>query len=298
MSTVTTTTHRKVVAVGVDGSPQATAAARFAADFAARNAWDLWLISAYQVPAVPAAAYVAFLHTSRTAAAAALQATLDHVRVAPHVHLRTLLQQGPVNAVLTEVCSEAQLLVLGQHHLALIDRAREGNHTAAIVARATCPVTVVPASWDPHHTALRPIIVALDGVSDAHAALTLAFDDASARLASVVVMHVTTTPFDEIADSDIIADLAEIVAGAKQDYPDVSVRIRLVDGEVAQAIVDQSEAASVVVLGRPHHHRLGSWHWSVARGVLDVVACPVTVVADNQLPARPADGFSEQVAHV
>lgn len=286
-----TTARRRVVAVGVDGSPQATAAARYAADFAARNAWDLWLVSTYQVPAVPASVVPTFIHSGRRAAATALQETLDQVRVAPHVRLRTLVQQGLVNDILTSVSTEVQLLVLGQHHLALIDRARDGNHAAAIVSGASCPVTVVPASWDPHHTALRPIVVALDGVSDAHAALGLAFDDAAARHASVIVMHVTNPPCDEAADSEVIANLAEIVAGAKGDFPDVPVRITLVDGPVGEAIVEQSGTASVVVLGRPHHHHLGSWHWSVARGVLDEVDCPVTVVAVEHV------GSNRQSAH-
>lgn len=296
-----TAAHHKVVAVGVDGSPQATAAARYAADFAARNAWDLWLISAYQVPKVTASANPVSLHRSRNVAATALQATLDQVRVAPHVHLRTRVQPGPVNEVLTEVCAEVQLLVLGQHHLALLDPARGANHAVAVISRASCPVTVVPANWDPHHTSLRPIVIALDGVADAHAALKLAFDDAAARRASVVVLHARTLFSDEIEDSEVTSDLAEIVAGAKQDFPDVPVLITLVDGPVGQAILDQSGVASVVVLGRPHHHHLGSWHWSVARAVLNDVACPVTVVADEKVRARrqaapPAVDLSGQAA--
>lgn len=285
MSPVTITAHRKIVAVGVDGSPESTAAARYAAEFAARDAWDLWIVSAYQVPPVPASGYTTSMSASRSVAATALQETLDQVRIAPHVRLRTLLQPGEVASVLTGLCAEVQLLVLGQHHLALLDQAHEGNHASAAVSRATCPVTVVPASWDAHHTALRPVVVALDGVADAHAALALAFDDAAARRASVVVIHVTNPPLDEVQDSEVIANLAEIVAGAKQDFPDVPVRITLLDGPVSQAIVEQSATASVVVLGRPHHHHLGSWHWSVARGVLDAVACPVTVVAVDHDPS-------------
>ena len=279
MSTVTTSTAaRRVVAVGVDASTQALAAARYAADFADREKWDLWLVCAYQAPSVPAEVFRTFLHASRAEALASLQTLLTKVRIAPHVRLRTMVQQGPATATLTNVSKEVQLLVLGQHHLEL-DGSHQRNHASTVISGASCPVTIVPASWEKGRTALRPVFLALDGLTDAHQALALAFDDAASRHASVVALHATPGPQDQTANAEMMADLAEILAGARQDFPDVPVRTMMLEDAVAPAIIEQSASASVVILGRPHHHHLGSWHWSVARGVLDEASCPVTVVA-------------------
>jgi len=81
------------------------------------------------------------------------------------------------------------------------------------------------------------------------------------------------------------ASLGAVLAGAKQDHPDVEVRTLLVSGDPPVRIVDESVVAQLMVVGRPHSgRRLGSWSRSVARAVMDRSLCPLLIAP----PVAPA----------
>ena len=72
--------------------------------------------------------------------------------------------------------------------------------------------------------------------------------------------------------------LAELVAGVKQDHPDVDVQTLLLVGDPWARILDESIVAGLVVVGHPHRHSgLGSWSRSVARAVMDHSHCPLLI---------------------
>ena len=73
-------------------------------------------------------------------------------------------------------------------------------------------------------------------------------------------------------------NLGEILAGERQDHPDIAVRMRVVPGDPAEQIVRLSTTAGLMVVGEPHRFRGGSWARSVARAVLDRTNYPLAIV--------------------
>jgi nucleotide-binding universal stress UspA family protein len=122
------------------------------------------------------------------------------------------------------------------------------------------------------------VVVALDGETRAEPALRLAFEEAERRRSAVVGLHAVPLRADGSSLRLEQAWLAELLAGARQDHPDVPVRTVLVPGDPAERIIEGSIRAELMVVGRPHRgHRLGSWSRSVARAVLDRSFCPLVV---------------------
>jgi nucleotide-binding universal stress UspA family protein len=76
-----------------------------------------------------------------------------------------------------------------------------------------------------------------------------------------------------------VRDLEEILAAAKESHPDLTLSVRLVGGDVAQAILDASAGVRLMVVGRPHRTGLGAvWRRSVTQAVLATARCPLVVV--------------------
>jgi nucleotide-binding universal stress UspA family protein len=77
--------------------------------------------------------------------------------------------------------------------------------------------------------------------------------------------------------------LAESVAGFADRYPEVPVRRRLVRGSAAGALVEESKAAQLVVVGaRGRGSAAGLLLGSVSHAVLHHAHCPVAVVRKLQ----------------
>ena len=95
-----------------------------------------------------------------------------------------------------------------------------------------------------------------------------------------------------MAVNDDLVTLAEILAGWKADRPDVTVHTVILPGEPVEVIVDASTKAGLMVVGRPHQPRLGSWTRSVARAVLRAAHCPLAIVppSDSANLAPPPAG--------
>ena len=66
------------------------------------------------------------------------------------------------------------------------------------------------------------------------------------------------------------------VASLLMDVADGSARV--VEGSVVDALVDESHAAALVVVGRRGRHTLPAALGSVSRGVAERAVCPVVVV--------------------
>lgn len=150
--------------VGVDGSLASAAAARWAADRAARDKASLVVVHAYQVTAPPSAVRPGVTRAMRRAA------RLDAERL-----LRSLVEQLPAGAavqqvpvegmsdeVLLERCNGAELLVLGARPRRNHAHARFVGSTATRCLRvAQCPVVLVPGIHT-EDAATRPPVAATD----------------------------------------------------------------------------------------------------------------------------------------
>jgi nucleotide-binding universal stress UspA family protein len=135
-------------------------------------------------------------------------------------------------------------------------------------------------------TSRRPAVVAVDGTTAAASALRVGFDEAAIWRLPLTVLH--ARPDDDTATDaeERRVNIEEILAGWKADQPDVAVHSEVVPGDPADLIAEYSENAALVVVGRPHRRRLGSWARSVANAVLGHCECPLVVVPESAPPFR------------
>jgi nucleotide-binding universal stress UspA family protein len=79
-------------------------------------------------------------------------------------------------------------------------------------------------------------------------------------------------------------NIEEILAGWKEDNPDVLVQVEVVAGDPADAIRDHADHAGLMVVGRAHQRRFRSWSQSVASAVLDHCRCPLVIAPEASTP--------------
>ena len=72
-------------------------------------------------------------------------------------------------------------------------------------------------------------------------------------------------------------DIGVVLSRWKQDHPDVAISTAIVAGDPDAQLIRWSKTAAVLVVGRPHEHRWGSWTRSVARTVMRQTHCPLIV---------------------
>ena len=268
---------REIVAVGVDGTPESVQAAQWAVQAANLRHVDVLLVNAYTVsmtsPELPPEAVGAV----RRAAERVVNEVASQLVVAPTMKVGTLVELASPVTLLLRISATAALMVLGGHHFNLVDRLLTGPVTSAVAAQADCPVVVVPGTGASTTATTRSVVVALDGETAGTATLDFAFAEAELRRCSLVALHAIAVR-EALSDQGSRTSLAEVLAGHEQSHPDIPVQTLFIAGEPEDAIVDQSWAAALIVVGRPHRRRLGSWSRSVAKAVLEHTHCPLVVV--------------------
>ena len=206
-----------------------------------------------------------------------MREVVSQLIVPPTMRVDTLVELASPVTLLLRVSATATLLVLGGHHFNLVDRLLTGPVASAVAAEANCPVVIVPGAGISAGPRTRSVVVALDGETAARGTLDFAFAEAELRRCSVVALHAFSVR-EALSDESRRTDLAEVLAGHEQSHPDIPVRTLFIPGEPDDAIIDSSLSAALVVVGRPHRRRLGSWSRSVAKAVLDQTHCPLVVV--------------------
>jgi nucleotide-binding universal stress UspA family protein len=276
-----------LLVVGLDRSAESLAAARYAASEAEMRGCDILLVHAF--PAAPANApeMEAVWSASRTSAEQLVASVAAQLAISPRVHIHTLAEPGDPMAVLEDVARQGEMLVLGRDHVSWGKRVLQGKVTSHVTRRVTCPVVVVPRGWRTGHVGKPPpVVVALDGQTNAESALSLAFREAQLRATRLVVLHAEPigTSARDVAAAGF--DLAVLLAKWKQDHPDVTVSTVLVSGDPDVQLVRWSRSATVLVVGRPHQRGWGSWVRSIARNVMSRTRCPLIIAPQNPVPVR------------
>lgn len=191
-----------------------------------------------------------------------------------------LSAQAPVD-ILEQEARAAQLLVIGVDDISWWDRVFGGAIAGYLANHAACPVIAVPESTFPT-TAHRGVVVTLDGDTSATGPLQFAFDQASARGNHLHVLH-ATPPGTVASDTEASrANIAEVLAGWKERYPDVRLTRQFVMGEPGDQCRRATAHAELVVVGRPHHKSaVFAITHPVASQVLRGAQCPVAVVPSD-----------------
>ncbi|HLH83631.1 MAG TPA: universal stress protein [Trebonia sp.] len=152
-------------------------------------------------------------------------------------------------------------------------------------------------------SAVRRIVVGVDGSAESAAALRWACREASLRGAAVHAVHAREAPCHSMAsyavsarcrphdDTDGMDDMWRTVLPGH--VPGVQIRTEVADGLAARVLLDRCEGADMLVLGTasdtPGAPRPAG---PVIRACLRRAACPVVVigVAQEPLPHRDAAG--------
>ncbi len=287
---------RRTVVVGVDGSPQALRAVRWAVPEACRRQAVLQLVTALaltedtldELPGLGQAPYGQYL---REAAEKGLVAAADvAAEVDPDVPVERELVLGFPAGVLLERSQTAELLVVGDHGRGRIASAVAGSVAVSVAARSACPVVVVRGAIP---DGALPVVVGIDGTPLSEAAIPFAFDAAAARHVPLIAVH---TWLDEINDPALaeLVDwqtaavraeelLAERLAGWGEKYPDVPVQRLVARGRAGHALLDQAARAQLAVVGsRGHGEIAGLLLDSVSNALVHGAGCPVAIVRSTK----------------
>jgi nucleotide-binding universal stress UspA family protein len=140
------------------------------------------------------------------------------------------------------------------------------------------------------------IIVGIDGSEPSKDALRWAKAQADATDAELVVVSAwsyPTTAYPTLAGYVPLGDLADvqretraaIQTVVKETIGDAAVTLLVVEGHPANAIIDASQGASMVVVGcRGHGGFVGALVGSVSQHVVAHATCPVVVIRHAQEP--------------
>jgi nucleotide-binding universal stress UspA family protein len=311
--------RRARVVVGVDDSPAARVALRYAFVAAAHRHAALDIVTAYPV-SLPWA-WDATLDTPDVdAMREAMNRGAEEQRSSVHgdvpavadVPVRVLVGRGSPAEVLVEESGRADLLVVGSRGRGAARSALFGSVALHCVTAAQCPVVVVHESAvdaSSQEAVAGPgqaprVVVGVDGSPDSRAALVAALGEAATRGAVLEAVAAYSLgefrtdrgraprPTDEEVSAQVRGRLTATVDAARADLPAAvrsqlsGVRTLVVGGQPADVLLEQARGAQLLVVGGRRHSALrGLMHGSVALNCVLRGRCPVMVVHAAPAPA-------------
>ena len=164
-------TPDRTLVVGVDGSAESLAAARYAVAAAEMRGGDIFLVHAFPAPSARAGDRETALVAARTKAEELPAAVAAHLVVPTGVKVHTKAEPGDPVAVLGGSARQAAMLVLGRDRLSWGERLLIGAVASQVASHVACPLVVVPGGWRARQAVPRqPVVVALDGETAAEPA--------------------------------------------------------------------------------------------------------------------------------
>jgi nucleotide-binding universal stress UspA family protein len=281
------------IVVGVDGSEGGTIALRFAVEEGRLRGWPVTAVLAWdyldQPRADPSVAFDPSYGESH--AAAYCEAHLAGVLGDSAAGIEKRVVNDKAAPALLDAAADAELLVVGARGLGGFKGLLLGSVSRAVVEHAPCPVAVVHAPRDGEAAATDPprVVVGTDGSADALEAMRWAADEARARGAVLQVVHSWQQPLvGGYMDGAPQFDPMEVEGYARQlldaavealGADDLTVDPRLVTAGSAQALIDASAGAALVVAGHRGRGRLaGFLLGSTSLRVAQHAASPVVLV--------------------
>lgn len=278
------------VVVALDGLNPDGAAIDWAVDDAVRRGRPLHLVAtgeqnAAEAPLAPMTPFDAV-----DPAEALEQAAARVTGLVPDLDVRTTGITGRLVPLLLRASETADTVVVTGRGTGRVHSVLMGSPAISVASHASCPVVVVPPAASP-----RPrghVVVGVDGSPLSAEAVGYAFMQAAERGTGLTVVHAwQADPIEEsiwYAASDAFWSersdpekvvTAESLAGWAEKYPDVVVRRQVVRSAAVDAIVAESDEASLVVVGsRGWGDVRGALLGSVSQGCLRRVHGPVAVV--------------------
>jgi nucleotide-binding universal stress UspA family protein len=291
------------VVLATDGTPSTEGALGFAVAEAVQRGAALMIVHVNVVnvppPMLGVIPAVGPVPTLRPPAPTELMVHARHVlerterkarALAPDLSISTLLLNGGRVHALADVSAEAQLVVMGRETRHGLHRVVTGATTAGVASQARCPVVAVPADWQPRPSTGAPtVVVGIRREADAWPLMTAAYSWASARGASISVVHAWELP-DPVIDEmearsrgdewQAVGDrmLDDALADWQDQHADVPVVRQVVHGHPASVLVAAARTADLLVVRRAHEHRPIDHLGATVRALLLASPTPVEVV--------------------
>ncbi len=287
------------VVVAIDGSEHAERALDWAVVVAEREHRPLLLVHAAEA-AQPywvglAAIDLAALNESIQEAGERLvrDASARVRETHPAVDVRTHCEFADARDLLVSLSARAHVLVIGSRGRGAVRRILLGSVAAAVTRHATCPVVVLRPHSETSHDG--GVLVGIDGTDHSSAPLEFAFRAASWTQSPLSVLHCFWDLTREDQDDVLVTEgdpeyaeeramVSESMAGLREKYPDVDVRVQLGRGLVDRVMLDLAHGRDLLVVGARSHGALAeAFLGSVATTMLEYAPCPVAVVP-RELP--------------
>lgn len=206
----------------------------------------------------------------------------------PDVVVHTVLSTEDPRSALLSLAERASSMVIGSRGRGAIASLLLGSVSVTVSKRAACPVIVVRR--DKAAPAGKGILVGVDGTVETMAAVEFAYQMASFRRLPLTAVHVFwdsghlgddqhEVGDDEPGLDDLRALLSESVAGMRDTFPDVQVRLSLVRGFRDRQLVRASREMDLVVVGSRQRGFINDFvYGSVSPTVVEHSVCDVAVV--------------------
>ncbi|MEV5953102.1 universal stress protein [Streptomyces sp. NPDC051987] len=284
------------VLAGVDGSEHSLAAAEWAAREAVLRGVPLHLVHA--APPLPGDVLPDQARQTLHQVGERIVHGVVSDLCALHPDLRVCGEQSadaPAEALLSRA-GDAGLLVLGARGSGGFDGLAVGSVALRVAAAAGCPVVLVPARRPGGFGnamgaagAVRPVVVGFGARRPVAQAADFAFAAARSRGAVLRVVRAWALPAEAVSPRTLfvaaedratwedqeVQRLADALRALRERHPEVTVRADVVLLHPAQALLNTSRGAGLLVVGRGGGaDRLGP----VTHAVLHHAGCPVAVV--------------------
>lgn len=284
------------VVLGSTGAWESTTAEAWGAAFAARRGMPVVVLGAYgRGPA--SAPDAVLLPQINEDSRLAMESYLERMRTtlrAHHADLNLSIEAvpGQAGAWLVEASETAALVVVGTRGLDGFRGLLLGSTSQYLVVQARGPVAVVPTTLTDDLADDDPIVLGVDGESDA-AATQFAFEQARAENRPLIAVH-SWEAGDRWADRPedgpavpIDVHLDHVLKGAlaehTQRFSDVEVRRQVVRSGSGVALLGASARAAMLVVGtRGRGEVRGLLFGSTSRRLIGRASCPVIVVPDTR----------------
>jgi nucleotide-binding universal stress UspA family protein len=285
------------IIVGVDGSDPSIVALRWAAFEARRRNADVLVVSCYEAPVYGSPEGAVFPAVDDIGAitegeagvvgrAAALVAEID-----PHLVVDGLASTSPPATAISEAAQPGDEIVVGASGHAGFMEGVLGSVTLNVVHRSHVPVIVVPSEpFTPPAASMKKIVVGVDGSPASLQALEWAYGEALVAGADLTAVHGWMYPYGRRgsesgprtqmqldAMEELKASLESL--GPRMTGGSIHVHARLLEESPAEALLDESKDADMMVVGSRGRGALrASLLGSVSRTVVQHSKCPVAVV--------------------
>lgn len=187
--------------------------------------------------------------------------------------------EGSIVGTLCAMSHESAILVLGARGAGGFAGLLLGSVAQPVSVHAACPVVIVRG--EDMQSGRLPILLGFDESAHSENAARFAFAEARARRVDVLVLKAWWPGADPLGEVDSAERYAirQALASVRDVFPEVKYSVHLVVGEAAQALINFSREAQLVVTG--HRGRggfKGLLMGSVAHKLINHAHCPVAVV--------------------